>query len=111
LSSERQADEGVSLDAQRERLRAYALAADMKLVAIHEDAGASAKTLARPGLQAALGDQEGGRDRVPSATWARHADGRRKGRAGPARRRAAKRFSGDVVLAAGVIGDRQRRVG
>lgn len=61
VSTEGQAEEGVSLDAQRERLRAYAVAADLELVGIREDAGASAKTLARPGLQAALEDLRAGR--------------------------------------------------
>lgn len=54
VSSEQQAEGGVSLDAQREKLRAYAIAMDIELVAIVEDAGLSAKTLKRPGLQAAL---------------------------------------------------------
>ena len=61
VSTEGQAEEGVSLDAQRAKLRAYAVAADLELVAVHEDAGASAKTLARPGLQAALADLREGR--------------------------------------------------
>lgn len=54
VSTEGQADGGVSLDAQREKLRAYAVAMDLDLVEILEDAGASAKTLARPALQEAL---------------------------------------------------------
>lgn len=54
VSTEQQADGGVSLDAQRQKLSAYALAMDLELVAVVEDAGASAKTLARPGLQDAL---------------------------------------------------------
>jgi DNA invertase Pin-like site-specific DNA recombinase len=54
----------VSLDAQRTKLAAYAVAMDLELVAVLEDAGLSAKTLARPGLAAALaaldaGDAEG----------------------------------------------------
>jgi len=61
VSTEGQAEEGVSLAAQREKLRAYAVAADLELVAIREDAGVSAKTLARPGLQAALEDLKAGR--------------------------------------------------
>lgn len=61
VSTEVQAEEGVSLAAQREKLQAYAIAADLELVAIHEDAGVSAKTLARPGLQAALADLREGR--------------------------------------------------
>lgn len=54
VSTNAQADGGVSLEAQREKLKAYALALDLELVAIVEDAGYSAKTLKRPGLQAAL---------------------------------------------------------
>ncbi len=50
-----QADEGVSLDAQRAKLEAYASLYDIELVGIEEDAGVSAKTLKRPGLQRALG--------------------------------------------------------
>jgi site-specific DNA recombinase len=54
VSTEGQADAGVSLDAQRSKLMAYAQAMDLDLVAIEVDAGASAKTLARPALQRAL---------------------------------------------------------
>jgi len=54
VSTEGQADGGVSLEAQRAKLSAYALAMDLELVAVHVDAGVSAKTLDRPGLQAAL---------------------------------------------------------
>ncbi len=60
VSTEQQADGGVSLDAQREKLRAYAVAMDLELVAILEDAGVSAKTLARPALQEALRRLEAG---------------------------------------------------
>lgn len=60
VSTEQQADGGVSLDAQRQKLSAYALAMDLELVAVVEDAGASAKTLARPGLQDALRRIEAG---------------------------------------------------
>lgn len=55
VSTVKQADEGVSLEAQRAKVTAYALAMDLDLVAIIEDAGASAKTLDRPGLTQALG--------------------------------------------------------
>jgi DNA invertase Pin-like site-specific DNA recombinase len=60
VSTEAQADGGVSLGAQRERLTAYAIAMDLQLVDIVEDAGVSAKSLARPGLQSALGRLEKG---------------------------------------------------
>lgn len=61
VSTENQADEGVSLAAQRTKLEAYAVAMELDLVAVHEDAGVSAKTLDRPGLQAALADLDAGR--------------------------------------------------
>lgn len=61
VSTEGQAEEGVSLDAQRAKLEAFAVATDLELMAIREDAGVSAKTLARPGLQAALADLREGR--------------------------------------------------
>lgn len=54
VSSEQQADEGVSLDAQRAKLRAHCAAQDLELVAMESDEGVSAKTLDRPALQRAL---------------------------------------------------------
>ena len=54
VSTERQADEGVSLDAQRAKLRAHCAALDLDLVAVEADEGVSAKTLDRPALQRAL---------------------------------------------------------
>ena len=54
VSTERQADTGVSLDAQQEKARAYASLYDLELVEVIIDAGESAKTLDRPGLQRAL---------------------------------------------------------
>lgn len=64
VSTDHQAGEGVSLDAQRTKLRAYAVALDLDLVDVIEDAGRSAKSLDRPGLQKALalldaGDADG----------------------------------------------------
>ncbi len=64
VSTEGQADGGVSLDAQRSKLEAYAFACDLDLVTVEVDAGLSAKTMRRPGLQRALeslrrGDAEG----------------------------------------------------
>ncbi len=61
VSSADQADSGFSLDAQRAKLEGYALALDLELVAVHVDAGVSAKNLKRPGLRAALADLDGGR--------------------------------------------------
>ena len=55
VSTDKQADEGVSLDAQRAKITAYCIAMDCDLVAIVEDAGISAKSLDRPGLRTALG--------------------------------------------------------
>src|SRR5258707_13896148 len=54
VSTEKQADKGVSLDAQRAKVKAYAQLYDLELVEVVIDAGASAKTLDRPGLQRAL---------------------------------------------------------
>lgn len=54
VSTEEQANEGVSLEAQRDRILQYADLYGLHLGAIYEDAGASASTLERPGLQAAL---------------------------------------------------------
>jgi site-specific DNA recombinase len=55
VSTDKQADHGVSLDAQRTKLEAYAALYDIELIAVIVDAGVSAKTLQRPGLQQALG--------------------------------------------------------
>ena len=54
MSTDQQAEHGVSLDAQRAKLAAYATLYDVALVDIIVDAGVSAKTLDRPGLQRAL---------------------------------------------------------
>jgi len=57
VSTEGQAQDGVSLDAQRAKIEAWALLNDYQLTAIHVDAGISGKGMAnRPGLQAALND-------------------------------------------------------
>lgn len=54
VSTDKQADHGISLDAQRAKLEAYAALYELTLVDIIVDAGVSAKTLERPGLQRAL---------------------------------------------------------
>ncbi|GMV19072.1 MAG: hypothetical protein AMXMBFR56_72960 [Polyangiaceae bacterium] len=54
-STREQADQGLSLDAQRQRLGRYASLYDLEIVAVVVDAGVSAKTLDRPGLSHALG--------------------------------------------------------
>jgi len=54
VSTEKQAEQGVSLEAQRTKVEAYAQLYELDLVDVVIDAGASAKTLDRPGLQKAL---------------------------------------------------------
>lgn len=55
VSTEEQSREGVSLDMQKSKIRAYCDLDDLELVDILEDAGISAKNITgRPGFQAAL---------------------------------------------------------
>lgn len=54
VSSQEQASFGVSLDAQREKIIAYARLYELDLLAIIDDAPASAKTLKRPGIQSVM---------------------------------------------------------
>ncbi len=54
VSTDEQAREGVSLEAQRERIRAYAQATDLPLGDILVDEGRSGKDLKRPALQELL---------------------------------------------------------
>jgi site-specific DNA recombinase len=54
VSTDEQATEGVSLDAQAEKIRAYCGLYALDLVAVVTDPGTSAKSLARPGLTCAL---------------------------------------------------------
>jgi len=61
VSTSQQADYGVSMAAQRAKVEAYAALYDLDLVAVIEDAGASAKTLDRPGLTEALAMVDSGR--------------------------------------------------
>lgn len=65
VSTEKQAKHGMSIEVQRAKIEAYALAMDVELVDIIVDAGQSAKTLDRPGLQQALNMLKG---RKPQAT-------------------------------------------
>ena len=51
VSSEEQAASGLSLEAQRERIRAYCVARGWELADIVTDAGWSAGTLERPGME------------------------------------------------------------
>ena len=61
VSTEGQVVDGVSLDAQRAKIEAWAVLNDYDLVAVHVDAGISGKSaLNRPGLQAALADCRSG---------------------------------------------------
>jgi DNA invertase Pin-like site-specific DNA recombinase len=55
VSTEKQADKGVSLEAQRAKATAYAQLYDLDLCEVIVDAGESAKSLDRPGLRRALG--------------------------------------------------------
>jgi len=61
VSTEEQATSGQSLDAQRAKALAYAGLYDLELVEVIEDAGQSAKTLKRPGLERALAMLAGGK--------------------------------------------------
>ncbi|MHC9542465.1 MAG: recombinase family protein [Vulcanimicrobiota bacterium] len=54
VSTEEQASSGVSLQAQIEKLQAYASLYDLEIVEIIQDGGQSAKSLNRPGIQKAL---------------------------------------------------------
>ena len=55
VSTQGQADEGVSLDAQRAKIEAYCALNDMELVAVFEDAGISGASMnGRTGLHAAM---------------------------------------------------------
>jgi site-specific DNA recombinase len=61
VSTEEQGAYGISLDAQRAKLEAYAKLYDLELVDIIVDAGQSAKSLNRPGLQNVLGMLKSGK--------------------------------------------------
>ena len=56
VSTDGQAQDGVSLDAQRAKIEAWCVLNDYTLTAVHVDAGISGKNCNRPGLQAALSD-------------------------------------------------------
>ena len=60
VSTEGQAVDGVSLEAQREKIQMFARLYDYELVAIVEDAGASAKNTNRDGLTEVLARLESG---------------------------------------------------
>jgi Resolvase, N terminal domain len=50
VSTDKQADRGISLDAQAEKIRAMAVVHDRGLLDIIVDGGESAKSLKRPGM-------------------------------------------------------------
>lgn len=61
VSTEKQADSGGSLEAQREKLDLFARLHDLEIIDVCVDAGASAKTLERPGLDRARAALRSGR--------------------------------------------------
>jgi site-specific DNA recombinase len=54
VSTDKQVEHGLSLEAQQAKLTTYAALYELDLVAVEVDAGVSAKTLQRPALQRAL---------------------------------------------------------
>lgn len=61
VSTNEQADSGLGLEAQRQKIRAQCEANGWNLLRLHEDAGVTAKHLDRPALRAALDDLRPGR--------------------------------------------------
>lgn len=61
VSTDEQANEGVSLDNQRKRIEAFCIAKDWTLVDVYEDAGKSGKDLKRDGIQRLLTDAKAGK--------------------------------------------------
>jgi DNA invertase Pin-like site-specific DNA recombinase len=61
VSTDRQAETGLGLEAQRAKVAAYCALHDAELVRLCEDAGASASTLDRPALAEALAELAAGR--------------------------------------------------
>ena len=59
VSTEEQAEQGISLQVQRSKVRAYAKLHDLNLVSIFADEGVSGRTLDRPGLQELLATVSG----------------------------------------------------
>lgn len=60
VSTSGQAEEGVSIDGQEDRLLGFARVMDIEVVEVIKDAGVSARSLERPGLQRALAMVEEG---------------------------------------------------
>jgi Resolvase, N terminal domain len=61
VSTDKQVEHGLSLEAQQAKLTAYAALYDLDLVAIEVDVGVSAKMLQRPARQQALGALKAGK--------------------------------------------------
>jgi DNA invertase Pin-like site-specific DNA recombinase len=61
VSTDKQVEHGLSLEAQQAKLMAYAALYELDLVAVEVDAGVSAKTLQRPAMQQALGALKAGK--------------------------------------------------
>jgi DNA invertase Pin-like site-specific DNA recombinase len=72
VSTEKQADFGVSLEAQGEKLRAMAVVQGAELVDVIVDAGESAKSLNRPGMARLLALVDAGA--VDAVIIAAHSD-------------------------------------
>src|SRR5580765_8044508 len=64
VSTDRQAEYGVSLDAQEAKIRAMATVQGAELIDVIVDGGESAKSLNRPGLQRLMGLVNGGKVRA-----------------------------------------------
>jgi DNA invertase Pin-like site-specific DNA recombinase len=64
VSTEEQVVSGLGLAAQRAAIEAEATRRGLPLLAVHVDAGISGKSLARPGLTAALADLDAGRGTI-----------------------------------------------
>src|SRR5436190_20211711 len=61
VSTDRQAEHGVSLEAQEVKIRAMATVQGAELIDVIVDGGESAKSLNRPGLQRLMGLVNGGK--------------------------------------------------
>jgi site-specific DNA recombinase len=64
VSTTKQVEQGLSLDAQHAKIQAYATLYELEIIGIEVDEGLSAKTLQRPGLQRALARLKAGEARA-----------------------------------------------
>ena len=78
VSTSEQAEEGISIEVQKGKIRAYATLHDLKLMEIIKDEGYSGKNIDRPGIQRLIGLVEGKEaetiivyklDRLSRKTW------------------------------------------